>query len=247
MARDTSMFEHVKHPQQNLSGQTLHWLGEDNKENFQRHQADQQKRKFLENSGWIDTEIEYSFNQHAFRSPEFDAGVDHICVFGCSMTFGVGINQHQRYSDMLAKDLGTNCYNFGVSGGNDSASFRLAYTWLPKLKPSLVVYQTTFPERFEIIENNHSKSLGVNAALGGNVPIGQGDMYKIWMVNEENSQLLALKNQLAMQALCQNLNIKLIQITHEDFFGTWDTCARDTHHPGHDANKKVLDTVKQKL
>jgi hypothetical protein len=241
------MFEHVKNSGLGLPGQTLHWVGEDNKENFQRHLADQQKRRFLENSGWLDTEIEYSFNQHGFRSPEFDPKFDHICVFGCSMTFGVGINQHQRYSDMLANYLETNCYNFGVSGGNDSTSFRLAYTWLPKLRPSLVVYQTTFPERFEIIENNHSKNMGVNAALGGNVPTGQGDMYKIWMVNEENSQLLALKNQLAMQAICQDLNVKLIQITHKDFFGPWTTWARDTHHPGHDANKKVLDIVKQKL
>lgn len=241
------MFEHIKNPQHNLAGQTLHWLGEDNQENFQRHLADQQKRPLLENSGWINTEITYSFNQHGFRSPEFDPDQHHICVFGCSMTFGVGINSQQRYGDLLAKDLGTCCYNFGVSGGNDSASFRLAYTWLPKLRPSLVIYQTTFPERFEIIEDAHGKSLGVNAALGGRVTMGQGDMYKIWMVNEENASLLAIKNKLAMQSLCQGLNIKLIQITHEDFFGTWNTCARDTHHPGADSNQHVLDKIKQQL
>lgn len=241
------MFEQIKNPQHNLAGQTLHWLGEDNKENFQQHIADQQKRQLLENSGWLDTEITYSFNRHGFRSPEFDPARDHICVFGCSMTFGVGINSQQRYGDMLAKDLEISCYNFGVSGGSDSASFRLAYTWLPKLRPRLVIYQTTFPERFEIIDRTYSKTMGVNAALGGNVPVGQGDMYKTWMVNEENALLLSIKNKLAMQMLCNNLQLEMIAISYEDFFGSWNTCARDTHHPGVDANLKVLDKIKQQL
>jgi hypothetical protein len=241
------MFEHVKNPQRSLAGQTLNWLGEDNEENFQRHLADQQKRRLLENSGWLDTKITYSFNQQGFRSLELDPAQDHICVFGCSMTFGVGINSQQRYGDMLAQDLGISCYNFGVSGGSDSASFRLAYTWLPKLRPRLVVYQTTFFERFEIIDNAYSKTLGVNAALGGTVPVGQGDMYKTWIINEENASLLAIKNKLAMKMLCNNLRLEMIEISCEDFFGSWNTCARDTHHPGIDANLKVLDKIKQQL
>lgn len=241
------MFEKIKNSLDSLAGKTVHWLGEDNQENFTRHLADQQKRKFLEKSGWIDQQIFYSINSHGFRSPEFNTDQNHICVFGCSMTFGVGINQQQRYGDMLANYLGTTCYNFGISGGSDSTSFRLAYNWLHKLNPKIVIYQTTFPERFEIIDNNYSKIIGINAALGGDVPVGQGDMYKIWMVNEENSQLLALKNKLAMQMLCKSLNIKMIEISYQDFFGSWDTCARDTHHPGEDANKKVLEIIKQKL
>lgn len=241
------MFEHVKHPQYDLRGQTFSWLGEDNKENFHRHLSDENKRTLLEHSGWTTQDIEYTFNQHGFRSEEFDLDIENFCVFGCSMTFGVAINKHQRYSDILSNDLGITGYNFGVSGGNDSTSFRLAYTWIPKLKPKFVVYQTTFPERFEIIQNGHSMSMGINAALGGTVPMGQGDMYKIWMTNEENGQLLSIKNLLAMQTLCSDWNAKLIHIRHEDFFGRWPTCARDTYHPGPDANKKIVEIIKEKL
>jgi hypothetical protein len=247
MAGDTSMFEHIKHSQYGLRGKTFSWLGEDNEENFQRHLVDPVKKQRLEESGWTTQDITYTFNQHGFRSQEFDPNVDNLCVFGCSITFGCGINQHQRYSDMLANDLGLSCYNLGINGGNDSTSFRLAYSWLPILKPKLIIFQTTFPERYEIIQNGHGLSMGVNAALGGDAPVGQGDMYKIWMVNEENSQVLAIKNLLAMKALCYDLGIKLIQIRHEEFFGLRENCARDTHHPGHAANQYIVELIKTKL
>ena len=229
------------------AGQTFSWLGEDNEINFKRHLVDPQKHDLLVNSGWTNHAITYKFNSSGFRSVEFDASRPHMCVFGCSFTFGVGINTHQRYGDQLADWLGVECFNFGVSGGSDSTSFRLAASWLGKLKPTLVVYQSTFVERFEIIQDGCANTIGINAALGGPVPIGQGDLYKIWITNNENSQLLALKNRLAMRALCNEYNSRLIEIDMTDFFGKWPTVARDTHHPGEHANRHVFDLIKQQL
>jgi hypothetical protein len=242
-----STLRQIKNAHHEQANETYQWLGEDNEENYQRHLANSTSRKQLEVSGWVDTDITYNFNSHGFRSPEFDPAASHICVFGCSATFGTAIKMEQRYGDILAGDLGVSCYNFGVSGASDSTSFRLAATWLPDLNPKFVIYQTTFPERFEIIENGWGHVLGINAALGGTIAHGQGDLYKIWMTNESNCQLLALKNRLAMKALCHELGYKLIEIDITDFFGNWPTVARDTHHPGVHANMHVAQMIRERL
>ena len=237
----------IKHAHHDDAGKIYNWLGEDNQANFQRHLADVSLHARLSESGWLDTPITYSFNRQGFRSPEFDPDIPHICVFGCSATFGMAINYDQRYGDMLAKDLGLTCYNFGVSGGSDSTSFRLAAAWLHILNPKFVVFQSTFPERFEIIQDNHAHVLGINAALGGDIPIGQGDLYKIWITNESNAKILAVKNLLAMRYLCHELGHQLIEIDITDFFGQWPTVARDTHHPGLHANRHVADLVRARI
>lgn len=240
-------YQHVKNPQWLDANKTYLWLGEDNEQNFQRHCADPEKHALLLRSGWLDDSVVYNFNSQGFRSPEFGSETELICVFGCSMTFGVGIKQEQRYGDILAKDLNLHCYNFGISGGSDSTSVRLALTWLRDLRPKIVIYQKTFPERWELIQDGWSKILGINAALGGTVPLGQGDLYKTWMVNSENHDLLAEKNCLTMRSICSEIGSRLIEITHEDFFGPYDTKARDTHHPGPRANEVVAAEIKARL
>lgn len=240
-------YRHIKNAHSRDAGKTFDWLGEDNEENFQKHASDPVKKDLLRRSGWLDQTIQYNFNTEGFRSIEFDSNTNNICVFGCSMSFGVGIKQNQRYSDILAADLGMACFNLGISGGSDSTSVRLALTWLRDLQPNIVIYQKTFMERFELIEDGWSKILGINAALGGTVTVGQGDLYKKWMTNSENYEILAEKNSLAMRSMCRDLGCKLIEIGYQDFFGDYDTMARDTHHPGPHANMAVAEKIKALL
>lgn len=240
-------YTHIRNAHSREAGKTFYWLGEDNEENFQRHALDPTKKDLLRRSGWFDQIIVYEFNTNGFRSVEFQQSIENICFFGCSMTFGVGIKQEQRYTDIVAANLGMQCYNFGISGGSDSTSIRLALTWLCELRPRIVIYQKTFMERFELIEDGWSKILGINAALGGNVAIGRGDLYKTWMINAENYEILAEKNRLAMQSICRDLGCKLIEISYQDFFGEYDTMARDTHHPGPHANLVVAEKIKTQL
>lgn len=229
------------------AGQRYDWLGEDNPENFENALRAPESRTKLATSGWLEKQIEYKFNQDGFRSPEFDQEHPHLCAFGCSFTFGVAIREEEIYCNLVANELGVTCYNFGVTGGSDDTSWRLARTWLPRLHPRLVIYQQTFEQRFEIIDDRqHATVMGINAALGGKVAVGQGDLYKTWMTNEVNWQVNAEKNLMAIKNLCHDLAIKLIVIRYEDFFKRTDDCSRDLHHPSPDVNKIVAQSILEK-
>lgn len=238
------MFDNIKlQYQTGFANQTFEWLGEDTLENFEKHARDPHTRKQLELAGWFDKKITYQFNSHGFRSPEFDTAGDYFISVGCSFTFGTAIQSEQRYADIVAKQTGLTSYNLGIQGGCDDTSFRLLLTWLNKLKPKFVVYQSTFPQRFEVIDDQWSIIYGINAALGGSVPQDHGLMYKQILATESNEQIRARKNQLAVQQLCQEHNVKLIEISYIDFLKTHDISSRELHHPGALANQTVAEII----
>lgn len=226
-----------------FANQTFEWLGEDNLENFNKHSSNSATRKKLEEAGWFDKKISYQFNSHGFRSPEFDTSGNYFISVGCSFTFGTAIQAEQRYADIVAKQTGLTSYNLGIQGGCDDTSFRLLLTWLDKLNPKFVVYQNTFPQRFEVINNQCSIIYGINAALGGGVPQDHGLMYKQILSTETNEQIRARKNQLAVRQLCQEYGVKLIEISYIDFLKTHDISSRELHHPGSIANQSVAEII----
>ena len=229
--------------QDEVAGKTFDWLGEDNAENFARHCNDPAKRQLLDQAGWLDQKIAYQFNRQGFRSVEFDASSDYFVAVGCSFTFGTAIQTQQRYTDIVANQLNLTCYNLGIQGGSDDTSVRLLLTWLDQLDPKFVIYQNTFPQRFEVLHNSTAIIYGINAALGGSVAKDHGLLYKQLLTTPVNEQVRACKNQLAVRELCRNKDIKLIEISYIDFLKTHDTGARDLHHPGAVANQSVAQTV----
>ena len=239
------MFDNnIKVPYQDeVAGKTFDWCGEDNAENFQQHCNDPAKRQLLEQAGWLDQKITYQFNRQGFRSAEFDTSGDCFVAVGCSFTFGTAIQAQQRYTDIVADQLNSTCYNLGIQGGSDDTSVRLLLTWLDQLDPKFVIYQSTFPQRFEVVHNSTAIIYGINAALGGSVAKDHGLLYKQLLTTPVNEQIRACKNQLAVRELCRNKDIKLIEISYIDFLKTHDASARDLHHPGAVANQSVAQTV----
>jgi hypothetical protein len=233
--------------QDEVAGKTFDWLGEDNAENFQRNCNDPAKRQLLDHAGWLDQKITYQFNRQGFRSAEFDVFGDYFVAVGCSFTFGTAIQTQQRYTDIVANQLKLTCCNLGIQGGSDDTSVRLLLTWLDQLNPKFVIYQSTFPQRFEIVHNDTAIIYGINAALGGRVPTDHGVLYKQLLTTPSNEKIRACKNQLAVRELCRNKDIKLIEISYIDFLKTQDTGARDLHHPGAVANQSVAQTVLNEL
>jgi hypothetical protein len=167
---------------------------------------------------------------------------------GCSFTFGTAIQTQQRYTDIVANQLELTCYNLGTQGGSDDTSVRLLLTWLDQLNPKFVIYQSTFPQRFEVLHNNTAIIYGINAALGGlEVAQDHDTLYKQLLTTPSNEQIRACKNQLAVRELCRNKDIKLIEISYIDFLKTHDASARDLHHPGAGANQSVAQIVLSEL
>lgn len=229
--------------QDEVAGKTFDWFGEDTVENFKQHCNDPAKRQLIARAGWLDQKITYQFNRQGFRSAEFDESGDYFISVGCSFTFGTAIQTQQRYTDIVANELELTCYNLGIQGGSDDTSFRLLLTWLDQLNPKFVIYQSTFPQRFEVIDNNTAMIYGINAVLGGPVFDDNGVLYKQLLATPANEQIRACKNQLAVREFCRKKDIKLVEINYIDFLKTHDTSARDLHHPGAVANQSVAQTV----
>ena len=233
--------------QDEVAGKTFDWLGEDNSKNFQKHCKDPAKRQLLDQAGWLDQKITYQFNRQGFRSAEFDSAADYFVSVGCSFTFGTAIQTQQRYTDIVANQLGLTSYNLGIQGGSDDTSVRLLLTWLSQLNPKFVIYQNTFSQRFEVVHDDTAIIYGIHSTLGGSVAKDSGTLYKHLLTTPANEQIRACKNQLAVRELCRNKNIKLVEISYIDFLKTHDTSARDLHHPGAVANQSVAQMILHEL
>lgn len=234
------MLDNIRSPFFEFANQKLEWFGEDNQENFLKHRTDAR----LASSGWLDKTIEYKFNSQGYRTDEFDHDIPCICVFGCSVTMGSAMRSQDLYSIHIGDGLKLQTYNFGIAGGSDSTSVRLALTWLPKMNVKLVIYQQSFPERVEVICNEvYPRIYGVNAMLGGDTFKDSGEFIRHWSINDINGELLAIKNKLAIEKLCDTLNIKLISLHINEFFQHTSDWARDLKHPGATSHKLIAEKI----
>lgn len=62
-------------------------------------------------------DIEYKHNGHGYRSPEFSSGIDAIFA-GCSNTYGVGLTEEARWSNLIANKMNLSYVNLGIPGAS---------------------------------------------------------------------------------------------------------------------------------
>lgn len=208
------------------------WLPMDTEELYHEHLGIPDKRAQLEQLNWIDADITYKFNAQGFCSEDF-GDRPAAAFFGCSFTLGVGIPLHTRWPTIVSKELGLACYNLGIAGASNDTAFRMAYSWLHKLKPQLVVFCTTFSHRFEVFAGQ--------GFTGRSLQFDGGTFEHEWMGNPVNCELNKAKNKLAVAQLCSEMNIKFIA-TEVEKLEVIDL-ARDLSHPGVLSNKKFADYV----
>lgn len=62
----------------------------------------------------------YNVNRYGFRGnwDLFELEENSLATFGCSFTFGVGCDDDSLWNNLLAKELNTYHYNFGVAGNS---------------------------------------------------------------------------------------------------------------------------------
>jgi len=74
------------------------------------------EEKVLKREGYIDIDgkcndnVSYYVNKHGFRCEEF-TDTDSIVFFGCSHTFGTGLDQDDIWTELVAKELGLRSVN----------------------------------------------------------------------------------------------------------------------------------------
>jgi hypothetical protein len=205
------------------SNRELNWLPMDT---LDRYQANLKTRYHdLEKHGWINSDFTYKFNSHGFRCEEF-SNEPSIVFLGCSMTIGIGLPVHHTWPSLVANNLNLKCYNLGIGGSSNDTAFRLAYFWLEKIKPKLVVFCQTFSARMEIFSTN-----GIIGTPAETVK----DFYLThWTGNTHNLHLLQTKNCLAINKLSDTIGAKFIKVDVNQF--QYKDYARDLAHPGIQSN-----------
>jgi hypothetical protein len=233
------------HEQKENADTTLYWFCTDSEDEYEKNLK--YNIESLATNNWLikdaRTSITYTFNAEGFRSREINVNNPGIAVFGCSFTTGVGLPLDKVYHYYIGKELNLPVDNFGVRGSSNSTSFRIAQHWLPILQPKIVILQTTFADRFEII-NEDSQSIVVSPMcvnLHNRTPYYQ--LYQQWILNDANGIFDKQKNELAIRYLCHTLNIPIFVVDVSDFtadnVGPKCRLARDLMHPGVQLNQLV--------
>ena len=240
------MFEHAPcHVQQQHAGQTLSWCSIDSEQEYNKNLKNTRQRELLAQNGWIDHKIEYQYNAQGFRSRKIDLAQPGFAVFGCSFTQGLGLPVDELYHERISKDLSLPVDNFGVFGASNGLAFRLAHYWLPIIKPKFVILQTTFRERFEII-NQHNVSTVMSPAFSQVATVQE--VFRDWWFTDANSIADKQRNELAIQQVCHQLDIPVLMIDVEDFRNPVLGLSRDLTHPGppshHRVHAQIIDQLK---
>jgi hypothetical protein len=217
--------------------------------------ADPKQRKRLENNGWSRDSITYTFNKDGFRSEEFTyEPSDSVLFLGCSLTVGIGMRLEDTWAYKVATTLGLRRYNLGVGGGGSDMCFRLAYHWIPRLRPKYVVMLTPSAERMEIVMD--TENLLYLPAVHDN----KNSFYYNWLSHPANAEMNRLKSVMGVQTICNGIGVPLVEMPVEKCYGGRDSkeswirdlfqpdrvkanIGRDLMHPGSSWHDGVADRV----
>lgn len=208
------------------------WLGSDSEENYLLNL--QTKKRLLEMNKWVDRKFNYSLNSNGFRCDEF-ADKPSVMFLGCSHTFGIGLPIENVWTNYVTESLSLNSINLSVPGGSNDTAFRLAYHYIPKLKPVAVVMLSPVDTRCELILNDKESLFFFNSGLMRIKENKLEEFYNAWMSSDTNFEVNRQKNILGVSKICQDHNIKFVCFNSEQF-KKYDL-ARDLLHFGISSHK----------
>jgi hypothetical protein len=236
------MFNEITHQYSEHKNKELPWLvADDGNTYFKNLKINKDK---LTEYNWVDRHFTYRFNSHGFRSDEF-SNDDSVMFLGCSMTVGIGLPLEDTWAYQVAKTLNLKCFNLSIGGSGPDTAFRLANHYIPQIKPKLVVYLEPPPGRFSLLSANGEFYQFITGNLNFIDPMFR-KYYEHWISLEENLTLNSLKHKLAIQAICQEHNIKFV-------FGNSYTdmpfvdYARDLIHAGVKSNKMLAELILDRI
>jgi hypothetical protein len=219
------------------------WNGSDYEKLYQSNIKDPNNCALLEKYGWIDTTIEYRFNQQRFRADEFDNRNCGLSL-GCSFTRGIGLKEEQTWPSVLSKLSGLHFWNLGVGGGAMDTCTRLLDYYISKLKPRIVILLSPPKNRFEFHDDGFWHIMGINA------PNFQ-DFQKVYYAYDENSIINHRRNMLAMKQICAQHNTPFYswECSNTNAFVSIEESdlARDLLHQGPIAQQRLAEIMHRRI
>lgn len=107
---------------------------------------------------WQKIDVKYTLNDQCYRAPNWDQinWSNSILMFGCSQTFGIGLDDSQTVPYNLELISGIPIINLGVAGSSNM--FHWINTTLLRnydIRPRAVIYAWTFAHRIAVLEKNY--------------------------------------------------------------------------------------------
>jgi hypothetical protein len=254
----------------------LFWIKPDTQELFEKHKSDPLARRCLEHFGWIRGEnpvsIQYLLNDQGYRI-DHDYDEEGIVFYGCSFTFGVGLEKKDTFSELVTKKLSLANFNFGIPGvGLDANVIHALFLLKHTIKrPKAIVVLNPPPRRwnyfhgFKIVTTS-SNSLRKDISLEET-----GSMEFQCVTDDMNNLIQTSKNIIVLQNVAKELGVPfiLVDFAHEfrrEFkaYEHWRwaaargddsfdgiSMARDLSHPGRETHKiwaeAITKVVEEKL
>jgi len=234
----------IIHNYSRVAGKTLHWDTTDNKDTYATNLQNPTAYRRLVDLGFLNTQIDYRYNSHGFRTAEFDRQFDAVC-FGCSFTMGTGVHGQDTWPEQLQAITGLTTANLGHAGSSNDTAVRFALHYLPLLRPRYAVWLQTDMHRIELLDESFPMSLNIIASDTRN-PCADDFFIKTWFTSPTNQQLNLQKNTLAFKQLCNSLDIRPVILTRDNAKDQPFPAggARDLIHLGADAYKTLAQKIK---
>jgi hypothetical protein len=202
------------------------WLPTDSYENFKNNIK--KHPKTIKSLGWTKNSICYKIDKYGFRNDFEFTDQYYNLALGCSITFGIGVNEKDIWYNFLKKQFDEPFFNAGIPGGNIGGCYRSLVGLLNQgLKVKRVFMFIPAKNRYEIFDTSESKWRSV--AWWSDHP----DIVKKYLLTDETIDNFYQTNLLSIHHICEKNNIEIVALDSGDHTQI-EICqkGRDLRHPG---------------
>lgn len=210
----------------------LNWFPGDTKDKYKKNLRSADSYKKLNDLGWIDTPIEYRFDSLGFRNDcDFAAEEYYNLVLGCSISFGIGVQNKDIWYNYFADKFPEKFYNAAIPGGSLTGCLRSLIGLLEKgLMVKRLFLLSPGRDRYDVYQNDRWQPLAWWS--------DHSNITKQLILSKEHSELHHTINGLALEGICYKNDIELIKLETNrpdiDQAICYDLKGRDLEHPGVD-------------
>jgi hypothetical protein len=219
------------------------------------------------NQDWNQQDFDYKFNEYGFRDRPIVDVVD-TCYYGCSITTGIGVPEHLRWSNLLDSRCGWTSNNFSISGlGIEDCCYMFAQTTkLVKMDRAVfflpVMHRTTIPahtdknnlQYFRLLPNYCDKLW--NKVNGEEIYNASDSFFRLpdtYFLDRARTAInliryIAELNNIKVVLYSWDPNVLNLLKYNPDFtIIKKDMAGRDREHPGTDYHSRVADQFNKLL
>jgi hypothetical protein len=158
-------------------------------------------------------------------------------AFGCSFTFGIGVEEGQDWPSILG------LYNLGRPGSSNDRLVRMAVDYVFKYRPDNIHVLWAYPERREWLDQDN--------VLKKFNPVSKHNQNTYWhkshtlLSNAHADAYNFDRNRLLLHTVCQLNNVRVLELRVENMRIRDFGLGSDGSHPGPDWHVHVADVFRQ--